>query len=64
MSPTRFDRAIIDLLNAMGYGSGQLHQNSLTKMTGDGGIDGVINEDPPGLDAVYIQAKRYALQTR
>lgn len=60
MSPTRFERLIIDLLNSMGYGGGQLSESSLTKMTGDGGIDGVINEDSLGLDAVYIQAKRYS----
>lgn len=60
MSPVRFERLIIDLLNSMGYGGGQLSESSLTKMSGDGGIDGVINEDSLGLDAVYIQAKRYA----
>lgn len=33
--------------------------NATTKVTGDGGIDGIIDEDALGLDAVYIQAKRY-----
>lgn len=27
--------------------------------SGDGGIDGVIKEDKLGLDAIYIQAKRW-----
>src|SRR5690606_5112661 len=39
---------------------GQLSSTALTKATGDGGIDGVISEDALGLDAVYIQAKRYS----
>lgn len=60
VSPTRFERLILDLLNAMGYGGGQISNGALTKSSGDGGIDGVINEDALGLDAVYIQAKRHA----
>ena len=28
--------------------------------SGDGGIDGIINQDPLGLDAIYVQAKRWA----
>jgi restriction system protein len=28
--------------------------------TGDGGVDGVIDEDILGLDRIYVQAKRYA----
>jgi restriction system protein len=61
MSPQRFERLILDLLNAMGYGGGLIGSGSMTKATGDGGIDGIINEDALGLDAVYIQAKRYSL---
>ena len=30
-----------------------------TGKTGDGGIDGVINQDKLGLDTIYIQKKRY-----
>lgn len=60
MSPPRFERLILDLLNAMGYGGGLINSASMTKATGDGGIDGIINEDALGLDAVYIQAKLYA----
>lgn len=59
-SPSFFERVIVDLLVAMGYGGS--HRNAATQLgrTGDGGVDGVINEDPLGLDRVYVQAKRYA----
>ncbi|WP_044562592.1 restriction endonuclease [Azospirillum sp. B4] len=59
-SPTFFERIIVDLLVSMGYGGSQQDAAArLTPRTGDGGIDGVINEDPLGLDRVYVQAKRY-----
>jgi len=64
LSPQRFERLILDLLSAMGYGGGNIERGSLTKATGDGGIDGIIHEDALGLDAVYIQAKRYAEDNR
>jgi restriction system protein len=60
ITPQRFERLILDLLIAMGYGGGDIENGRMTKTTGDGGIDGVINEDALGLDAVYVQAKRYA----
>ncbi|MFM1864199.1 MAG: hypothetical protein RLZ26_2721 [Pseudomonadota bacterium] len=60
LSPQRFERLILDLLSAMGYGGGDLSQARMTPTTGDGGIDGIIHEDALGLDAVYVQAKRYA----
>jgi restriction system protein len=60
LSPQRFERVILDLLAAMGFGSGDMANGHMTKSTGDGGIDGIIHEDALGLDAVYIQAKRYA----
>lgn len=56
----QFERLVVDLLHAMGYGSGEEDRKRVTKMTGDDGIDGVIDEDKLGLDAVYIQAKNYA----
>jgi restriction system protein len=59
MNPVRFERLILDLLAAMGYGGGDLSNGRMTRASGDGGIDGVIDEDALGLDAVYIQAKRY-----
>lgn len=60
MDPVRFERLILDLLKAMGYGAGSFGSHEMTKAGGDGGIDGIIHEDALGLDAVYIQAKRYA----
>jgi len=60
VTPQRFERIILDLLAAMGYGGGRIESGSMTPITGDGGIDGIINEDALGLDAVYVQAKRYA----
>lgn len=56
----RFETLVIDLLIAMGYGGGDLERGLQTSLSGDGGIDGIINEDELGLDAVFIQAKRYA----
>ncbi len=64
LSPQRFERLIIDLLIAMGYGGGDLANGMMTKATGDGGIDGIIHEDALGLDAVYVQAKRYATDNK
>ncbi|WP_257211467.1 restriction endonuclease [Sphingobium sp. IP1] len=59
-SPAFFEQLIVDLLIAMGYGGS--HKNAATQLgrSGDGGVDGVINEDRLGLDRVYAQAKRYA----
>lgn len=44
----------------MGYGRGRDGSGQRLGRSGDGGIYGVINEDALGLDAVYVQAKRYA----
>lgn len=60
MPPTKFEQLIVDLLLAMGYGGGDRSMGERIGKSGDGGIDGIINEDALGLDAVYIQAKRYA----
>ncbi|MCU0826392.1 MAG: restriction endonuclease [Tabrizicola sp.] len=64
MHPVRFERLILDLLKAMGYGAGTFGKHEMTKASGDGGIDGIIHEDALGLDAVYIQAKRYQVETK
>ncbi len=49
---------MIDLLVSMGYG-GSRQEASAVGRSGDGGIDGIIKEDKLGLDAIYIQAKRW-----
>ena len=58
-SPAFFERAVLETLLAMGYGGSRQEAGRTVGKTGDGGIDGVINEDRLGLDAVYLQAKRY-----
>jgi len=60
-SPFFFERLIVDLLVAMGYGGS--HEDAAQQLgkSGDGGIDGVIDEDRLGLDRIYVQAKRYAV---
>jgi restriction system protein len=59
-----FERLVVELLGAMGYGSSTDETTlRVTKLTGDEGIDGVIDEDKLGLDAVYIQAKKYQAKT-
>lgn len=54
IDPFYFEKVILILLKRMGYGD-----FIETSKTGDGGIDGIINEDKLGLDKIYIQAKRY-----
>ena len=60
VTPAFFENLLIELLLAMGYGgTGEGAAHALGK-SGDNGIDGVINQDPLGVDQIYIQAKRYA----
>lgn len=59
VSPRFFERLVVDLLLAMGYGS-SLDSGEHLGQSNDGGVDGVIREDKLGLDTIYIQAKRYA----
>ena len=54
IDPYYFEKVILRLLKKMGYGD-----FVETKKSGDGGIDGIINEDKLGLDKIYIQAKRF-----
>jgi len=58
-SPAFFEKLILDLLLAMGYGGSRADAGEQLGGTGDGGVDGVIREDQLGLDRVYLQAKRY-----
>jgi restriction system protein len=60
VTPAFFEDLLIELLLAMGYGgTGEGAAHALGK-SGDNGIDGVIDQDPLGVDQIYIQAKRYA----
>lgn len=54
-----FERLVIDLLLAMGYGGSRQEAGKLTGEGSDEGIDGIINEDKLGLDVIYVQAKRW-----
>lgn len=58
-SPSFFERLVIDLLVKMGYGGTRKDAGAAIGKSGDGGIDGIIKEDRLGLDAIYIQAKRW-----
>lgn len=59
VNPFRFEQMVLDLLVAMGYGGSRKEAAEVTVKSGDGGIDGVINEDRLGLDVIYVQAKRW-----
>lgn len=59
VAPSFFEKLVVDLLVAMGYGGSREGAGKTVGKSGDGGIDGVINEDRLGLDVVYIQAKRW-----
>lgn len=58
-SPDFFESLVVDLLVAMGYGGSRKDAGQAVGKSSDGGIDGIIKEDKLGLDAVYIQAKRW-----
>lgn len=59
VDPYRFERVVLDLLSAMGYGGSRDEAHEVTQKSNDEGIDGVINEDRLGLDVIYVQAKRW-----
>jgi restriction system protein len=59
-SPPRFfEHLVVDLLVAMGYGGSRKDAGEAVGQSGDGGVDGIIKEDKLGLDAIYLQAKRW-----
>ena len=58
-SPVYFERLVVQLLIRMGYGGSREEAGQAVGRSGDGGIDGIINEDRLGLDAIYLQAKRW-----
>jgi restriction system protein len=57
--PAFFERLVVELLVAIGYGGSLKDAGQAIGRSGDGGIDGVIKEDRLGLDYIYIQAKRW-----
>ena len=58
-TPAFFERLVVELLLAMGYGGSRAEAGRAIGQSGDGGIDGIIDEDKLGLDSIYIQAKRW-----
>lgn len=56
--PVFLERAVLRLLQAMGYGGSEADQQHLGR-SNDGGLDGVIRQDALGIERVYVQAKRY-----
>ena len=55
VDPVRFEQIVLQLMEKMNYGVG-----SMTQMSHDGGVDGIIDEDELGLEKIYLQAKRYS----
>ena len=58
-SPLFFEHLVVELLVAMGYGGSRKDAGEAVGGSGDGGVDGIIKEDRLGLDAIYLQAKRW-----
>lgn len=59
LEPTDFEKLVVRLLLAMGYGSGIDDAGFVTQASNDGGIDGIIKEDQLGFSSIYIQAKKW-----
>lgn len=62
-SPQFLENVVVELMQAMGYGGWSQDSGKATQYSNDGGKDGIINEDPLGLDAIYLQVKRYSDNT-
>ena len=58
-SPKFFEQLVVELLVNMGYGGSRREAARAVGQSGDGGIDGIIDEDRLGLDTIYIQAKKW-----
>jgi len=57
--PDFLERVVVDLVVRMGYGGSRKDAGEALGKSGDEGIDGIIKEDPLGLDIIYLQAKRW-----
>ena len=57
--PAFFEKLVVQLLLNMGYGGSRQDAGRTVGQSGDGGVDGIINEDLLGLDTIYLQAKRW-----
>ena len=59
ISPYDFERLVVKLLIAMGYGTLEENKDAVTPKSGDEGIDGIVSADKFGFDSIYIQAKQW-----
>lgn len=62
-NPLFLENLVVQLMHAMGYGGWSKASGETTQYSADGGVDGFINDDPLGLDTIYLQAKRYTDNT-
>lgn len=62
-SPEFFEKLVVDLLLSMGYGGSQIENGQVLGKSGDGGVDGVIKEDKLGFDKIYVQAKKWDINS-
>jgi restriction system protein len=62
--PVFFEKLVVDLLVAMGYGGTHRETARAVGKSGDEGIDGIIDEDRLGLETIYLQAKRWQLDSK
>jgi restriction system protein len=60
MLPSVFEQLIVDLMLKLGYGGAGMDSGKTLGKSGDGGVDGVIDQDKLGLEKIYLQAKRWA----
>jgi restriction system protein len=60
VTPAGFEGLVLKVLQSMGYGGSHANAAQVLGKSGDGGVDGVIQEDRLGLDEIYVQAKRYS----
>ncbi len=59
ISPYEFERLVVKLLIAMGYGTLKENPDAVTQKSSDEGIDGLVSADKFGFDTIYIQAKQW-----
>jgi restriction system protein len=59
MPPVFFEQLIVKLMLRLGYGGTADDAGQTLGKSGDGGVDGVINQDRLGLEKIYLQAKRW-----
>ncbi|GAA5512967.1 mrr restriction system protein [Deinococcus carri] len=59
LTPAQFERLVVEVLLAMGYGGSMRDAGQALGRSGDNGIDGLIKQDPLGLDRIYLQAKKW-----